>query len=148
MNDINDINDNNTYLLVIITMVLLIIIFGGYNKNTNLQIEYNLYNYQYLNSLIYFEKELQKYNHGNFELLQITNKLDLSECLIPNVIDIFFVNIKPKTYFNIINYVSEHMTKLMVIFNHNLQNINLNSDNLMLLLQSKNEFNNNNCKNY
>jgi hypothetical protein len=156
----NDAIDDNSYLLVIIIMVLAIVIFGGYNKHNNFQIEYNPQNYQYLNSLTFFEKKLQKYNHGNFDFMQITNQIDLSECLIPNILDIFFVNIKPKTFFNIVKHVMNYDTKLMVIFNHNIviknnivnSNTNVNVDidvsNLMLLLDSKKECNNHICENY
>jgi hypothetical protein len=149
------INDNS-YLLVVIIMILAIVIFGGYKKNNSFQIEYNPQYFQYLNSLTYFEKELQKYNYGDFDFMQITNQIDLSKCLIPNVIDIFFVNIKPYSYFNIREYVNNYSSNIMVVYNHNIvtyikdnfSNVNLSSENLMLLLDSKNECNNNICKKY
>lgn len=137
-------------------MVLTIVIFGGYNKHNIFQIEYNPYNYQYLNSLTHFEKELQKYNHSNFDFMQITNKINLSECLIPNIVDIFFINIQPKTFFNIKKHVKDYSHNLMVLFNHNMiiesndyfSNTNYDVYNLMLLLDSKKECNNHICENY
>ena len=97
------INDNS-YLLVIIIMLFAIIFFGGYKKPNNYQIEYYPQNHQYLNSLTFFEKQLQQYNYGNFDFMQITNEIDLTKCFIPNIVDIFFVNIKPYSYFNIRKY--------------------------------------------
>lgn len=157
MEDINDSSiDNNSYLLFIIIMILSMVIFGRATKNRDFIIEYNPQNYQYLNSLTIFEKELQKYNSNNFDIIKITNDVDLSSCLIPNIIDIFFVNIKPFSYFNIKKYCDNHKSNIMVIYNHNIfsenkdnfSNINSSLNNLFLLLDSNKECANNICKNY
>jgi hypothetical protein len=139
-------------------MILAIVIYGGSKKHNNLRIEYNPKNYQYLDSLTIFEKQLQKYNSSNFDYLQITNQVDLSECLIPNIIDIFFVNIKPQTYFNTGNHVEIPISKLMVVYNHsinvdadNFKNITTISDlnkNLTLLIDKKKDCVNEVCNNY
>ena len=88
--------------------------------------------------------------------MQITNEVDLSECLIPNIIDIFFVNIKPHSYFDIRKHVKTKSSNFMVIYNHNIiteiqdnfTNINSANENLMLLLDSVKECNYNICKNF
>jgi hypothetical protein len=120
-------------------MILLILIFGGSKKNNILQIEYNFDNYKYLELLNIFEKQLEKYNSNEFNFLKITDKIDLSDCIIPNIVDIFFINIKPQSYFFINEYVTDKISKLMVIYNHNLIKNNL-TDDLMLLLNIKNNF--------
>ena len=148
--------NNNSYLLVIIIMTLAIVFFGGYKKHNNFQIEYYPQNHQYLNSLTYFEKDLQKFNSANFDIMQITNEVDLSECLIPNIIDIFFVNIKQHSYFDIIKHFKTKISNFIVIYNHNIiteiqdnfTNINSANENLMLLLDSVKECNYNICKNF
>ena len=137
-------------------MVLSIVIFGTAKKNKNFLIEYNPKNYQYLNSLTIFEKELQKYNSFNFEIMQITNQVDLSECLIPNIIDIFFINIKPLGYFDVKKHINNYKSNIMVLYNHNItsekadnfSNIDLISNKLYLLLDSVTECNNEMCKKY
>lgn len=141
-------------------MIFAILIYGGSKKHNNLQIEYNSKNYQYLNSLTVFEKQLQKYNSSDFEYLQITNKIDLSSCLIPNIVDIFFINIKPNSYFNTNKHVIDNISKLMILYNHNINtgmdNLKNTNDtngtesgkNLMLLIDKKKECIHNICNNY
>lgn len=149
----SEIINENSYILIVIIIILTMLIFGGPKKHNNLQIEYDSKNYRYLDSLILFEKELQKYNSSNFDYLHITNQINLSECLIPNIIDIFFVNIKPYSYFNINNHVINNVSNLMILYDHNMDNnINKNIDNyktkLMLLLDKKKECINNICNNF
>lgn len=130
-------------------MVLAILIYGGSKKHNNLQIEYNPKNYKYLDSLTVFEKQLQKYNSTNFDYLHITNQIDLSECLIPNIVDIFFVNVKPHTYFNTNNHVTNNISKLMILYDHNTDNDKYNfNKNLMLLVNNKRECVGEICNNY
>lgn len=155
----SEIIDDNSYTLVIIIMILAILIYGGSKTYNNFQIEYSPKNFQYLNSLTIFEKQLQKYNSSNFEYLQITNNVDLSECLIPNIIDIFFININPHTYFDTTKHVQNNISSLMILYNHNIvidNNIDnfkdisniIDNNNIMLLIDKKKECLNNICKNY
>jgi hypothetical protein len=151
----SEIINDNSYILVILIMVLAIIIYGGEKTHNNFQIEYNPKNHQYLNSLTIFETQLQKYNSSDFDYMQITNKVDLSECLIPNIIDIFFINIKPHSYFDIGKYTKNKSHELMILYNHNVnlnsnstednfKNIdNLTDNDLMLYINNKKEWNNN-----
>ena len=154
----SEIIDDNSYILVVIIMILAIIIYGSSKAHSKFQIEYNSKNFQYLNSLNIFEKQLQKYNSSNFEYLQITNQIDLSECLIPNIIDIFFININPYSYFYTNKHVKNIISNLMILYDHNItidSNIDnfkdishLTNNNLMLLLDYNNECNNNICNKY
>jgi hypothetical protein len=154
----SEIIDDNSYTLVIIIMILAILIYGRSKTHNNFEVEYNPKNFQYLNSLTIFEKQLQKYNSSNFEYLQITNQVDLSECLIPNIIDIFFININPYTYFDTRKHVQNNISSLMILYNHNIvidNNIDnfkdvstITNNNIMLLIDKKNECSNGICNNY
>jgi hypothetical protein len=154
----SEIIDDNSYILVVIIMIFAIIIYGSSKAHTKFQIEYNSKNFQYLNSLSIFEKQLQKYNSSNFEYLQITNQIDLSECLIPNIIDIFFININPHSYFYTNKHVTNIISNLMILYDHNITTDNyidnfkdishITNNNLMLLIDYNNECNNNICNKY
>ena len=139
-------------------MILAIVIYGGSKTYNNFEIEYSPKNFQYLNSLTVFEKQLQKYNSSNFEYLQITNHVDLSECLIPNIIDIFFININPHAYFDTRKHVQNHISSLIILYNHNIAIDNntdnfkdistITNNNIMLLIDIKNECTNAVCNNF
>jgi hypothetical protein len=133
----SEIINDNSYIIVITIMILAIVIFGGYKKHDNFQIEYDTNNYQFLKSLTIFEKNLQKYNSSNEEILKITDKINLTECLIPNIVDIYFINIKPFSYFNINKHIKEIDNKLMILYDHNKDNI---PNNVMLLLNHTTKF--------
>jgi hypothetical protein len=154
----SEIIDDNSYTLVIIIMILAILIYGGSKTYNNFEIEYSPKNFLYLNSLTIFEKQLQKYNSSDFEYLRITNHVDLSECLIPNIIDIFFININPHAYFDTRKHLQNNISSLMILYNHNIV-IDNNTDNfkdistiannnIMLLIDIKNECSNDICNNY
>lgn len=130
----SNLNNDYSYFLVFIIMILLITIFGNVKKY-NSGIEYNTSNYQYLNSLTIFEKKLQKYNSTDFEFLKITDKKDFYNCLIPNIVDIFFINIKPFSFFNITSFISQQ-NLIMVLYIHNYL-----FNNLMLLVNKDNNYN-------
>ena len=148
----SEIIDDNSYTLVIIIMILAILIYGGSKTYNNFEIEYSPKNFQYLNSLTVFEKQLQKYNSSDFEYLRITNQVDLSECLIPNIIDIFFININPHAYFDTRKHIQNHISSLMILYNHNIAIDNntdnfkdisaITNNNIMLLIDIKNECSN------
>ncbi len=154
----SEIIDDNSYTLVIIIMILAILIYGGSKTYNNFDVEYSPKNFQYLNYVTVFEKQLQKYNSSNFEYLKITNEVDLSECPIPNIIDIFFININPHTYFDTRKHVQNNISSLMILYNHNIV-IDNNTDNfkdistitdnnIMLLIDKKKECTNTVCNNY
>jgi len=145
----SEIINDTSYTLVVIIMILAILIYGGSKKHNNLRIEYDPKNYRYLDSLSVFEKQLQKYNSSNFDYLHITNQINLSECLIPNIVDIYFINIKPHTYFDTNNYVTNNISNLMILYDHNVNsNTNDVNKNLMLLVDKKKECVGQICNNY
>ena len=145
----SEIINDTSYTLVIVIMFLAIVIYGGSKKHNNLRIEYDPKNYRYLNSLTVFEKQLQKYNSSNFDFLQITNQIDLSECLIPNIIDIFFINVRPYTYFNTNDHVINNISKLMIVYDHNINdNMKAINKNLTLLVNKKKDCIDSICNDY
>jgi hypothetical protein len=136
----------------------MILIYGGSKKENSIVIEYNASNYQYLNLLSVFEKQLQKYNSSNNDFMRITQEVNLSDFLIPNIVDIYFINIKPHSYFNIYNHIKyqDKNKNLMILYNHNISGDNFtnitdvpdpNID-LMLLIDRKRECNGTLCENY
>jgi len=132
----------------------MIVIFGGPKKHDNLQIEYQPNNFGYLNNLTYFENQIHQNNiSSDIEFTNITEKINLSNCLVPNIVDIFIVNIKPYQIFNVGNHVKNDLASIMIIYDHNMSsqqynfsNIpNLAINNLKLLINKKKECVNYNC---
>lgn len=146
--------DDNFYFLTMIILILMIVIFGGPKKHDNLQIEYQPNNFGYLNNLTYFENQIHQNNiSSDIEFTNITEKINLSNCLVPNIVDIFIVNIKPYQIFNVGNHVKNDLASIMIIYDHNMSsqqynfsNIpNLAINNLKLLINKKKECVNYNC---
>jgi len=143
----SEIINDYSYFLLIIILCLTIVIYGRPKKHDNLKIEYEETNYKYLKILTIFEKQLQKYNSTNFDFIKITDKINLSECFIPNIVDIFFINIKPHSHFYINNHVSNDIAKLMILYDHN-SNLDDYDKNLMLLINYKKECIDEKCSYY
>lgn len=139
--------DNNLYIIIIIGLTIFILFFGGHNQQSI--IEYDSKYFDNLNTIIIFEKKLNKnldniiFNSSNF--VNINNFLNLSDILIPNLVNCFYVQIKPFSLFNIFNLIEKKdiKTSMMILFNHkkhnnlellidnpigNLYNKNINSD--------------------
>jgi hypothetical protein len=121
------------YLLIIIFLSIFVILYGGHN-NQNL-IEYDSYYFQNFDKIILFENKLQVYNTKvNFEsndFIDLDNYVKLSKSLIPNLENLYFINIKPHSFYNIEKIFDNKLNRveyLMIIFNHN------KSNNLELLL--------------
>lgn len=111
--------NDETYIIILTILIMMIIIYGNSIKINNSLIEYNLNNYSYHKSLNIFEKYLQKYNNKDNEFIDITHKINLTHCLIPNIENIYFINIKPFSAFNIPSLINHKESKIMIIFNHN-----------------------------
>ncbi len=140
----NNLFNNDSYFIIVIIMIICMVIFGNSKKNNNNLIEYDSKNYQFLNSLTIFEKELQKYNTEHNDFKKITNEINLTSCFIPNIVDVFFINIKPSQYFDIRKHIENYNLNIMVIYNHN----NLIDNTLFLLINKNYECINNHCNNF
>ena len=134
------------YVIILSTMIILIILFGGSSPYSKNQIEYQTKNYEYINTLTNFEKKLIKdHNSQNFNVLdsgteyKCLNKKKFYKSLIPNMIDIFFVKLQSKQYFNVNKYRNEkknnfsNVQHVMVLYN--IYDV---SNNLELLINIKN----------
>jgi len=100
------------------------LLYGGHN-NQDL-IEYNSNYFQNLNRIILFEKKLQIYNStvkfADKDFINIKDYIKISLSLIPNLVDLFFINIKSYSFFTIDKIFNKELNKkehLMIIFNHN-----------------------------
>ena len=139
--------DNYLYIIIIIGLTIFIVFFGGHNKQNI--VEYDSEYFDNLNTIIIFEKKLNK-NLENItfdskDFININQFLDVPHILIPNFIDCFYIKIKPFTLFNIYNIIKKNdiQTSMMVIFNHKKHN------NLELLVgDSTNTIYSNNLSSY
>ncbi|AYV80016.1 MAG: hypothetical protein Gaeavirus5_13 [Gaeavirus sp.] len=134
-------------LLLIIIIILLIVIYGGPRKHVH-SIEYNPKNYKFLNNLSVFESQLQKYNiPEDVEFQNITKNINLTNCLIPNIIDIFYVNIGSHKFFDIRKHIDNTGLNIMILYSHTTKNNNfavidnITNDKLMLLIDKQHECN-------
>lgn len=124
--------DNNIYILIIILLTILIIFYGGH-YNFEL-IEYDTNYFSSLNVIKIYESKLQSLNIKFDDYIDVTNQIKLTDIIIPNLIKIFLLKIKPFSFFNI-NKLIDNLNKksiIMIIFNHNSHN------NIELLIKNKN----------
>jgi hypothetical protein len=133
------------YLIIIITLTIFIIFFGGHNNQELIEYESNYF--IGLNSIITFENKINFITNSkdkdffkNLNYININKYLNTSNILIPNFVNCFVIKIIPHNVFNIFNLIdkSKYKTHLMVIFNHNLHN------NLELIIINNNNSNINN----
>lgn len=118
--------DNYLYIIIIIGLTIFIIFFGGHNKQN--MVEYDSEYFDNLNTIIIFEKKLNKnLEHITFDskdFININEFLDIPHILIPNFIDCFYIKIKPFSLFNIYSIIKKDdiQTSMMVLFNHKKHN--------------------------
>ena len=115
------------YFLIILILVLLMIFYGGHNKLK--RIEYNTNFFCNIHKIIQFEKKIQINikNNLNIPFEDLTNKINIH--VIPNLLHIYYVDIKPYSSFTINNINLER--NIMIIFNHS-------NDKIYLILQKIN----------
>lgn len=133
--------DEILYYIIIITLSIFIIFFGGHNNQE--KIEYDSKYFYNLNSIINFENKINQIYLKNNSIFKNTNFLNISEyfnvtnILIQNFVNCFLIKIYPNNFFNIFNIIDKSIAKyhIMIIFNHNKYN------NLELLILNNNELN-------
>jgi hypothetical protein len=122
------------YIIIIIGLTIFILFFGGHNYQNI--VEYDSDYFYNLNTIIIFEKKLNKkltdviFDSSNF--INLNKYLDTSIILVPNFVDCFYIQIKPYSLFNIFKIIKKEnmLTSMMIIFNHKKYN------NLELLLDN------------
>ncbi len=125
------------YILLIITLTVFVLYYGGHNFQT--KIEYDSEYFYNINKIILFEKKLHKFNQKqNFNeknFINIEDYVSTSQIIIPNLIDMFFIKIEPKSFFAIENIFTLDKTQhLMIIFNNSVISNNLTVPNNLELL--------------
>ena len=129
------------YLIIIITLTIFIIFFGGHNNQY--KIEYESDYFDNLNSIVNFEKKINFIYLNNNDILKNKNFINIDKyfcvtnILIQNFVNCFLIKIEPKHFFNIFNIIDKSLVKyhIMVIFNHYKFN------NLELLINNNNQLN-------
>ena len=129
--------DDLIYIIIICILSIVILMYGGHNNNNNI-IEYEYKYFSNLNRIKLFEQKLQKYNiDTNYKnnYINIEDYLKTCHLIIPNLIDLFFIRIKPYSFFKI-NTIWKKIEDqyLIITFNHNKVN------NLELFLGYENNF--------
>lgn len=116
------------YLIVIITLVVFVIFFGGHNDQD--KIEYNSDYFLNLNSIINFEKKISSIYLNSNDFLKNKNFINIDKyfnttnILLPNFVNCFLIKINSYDVFNIYNVINKSIINnhMMIIFNHNKQN--------------------------
>lgn len=127
--------DTYLYIIIIITLSIFMIFYGGHNNQTKIEYESNYFSS--LNSIIIFEKKLNKLNKDdifiNNNFINVNSYLKNLHILIPNFVNCFFIKILPYSIFDIFNIVEKQdiKTHMMIIFNHKKHN------NLELLINTE-----------
>ncbi len=125
--------DEVNYILLIIGLVAFTLLFGGHNNQ--LKIEYNLNYFDNINKIIYYEQKMQKfntqYNFNDNNYINIEDYISTSQIIIPNLVDMFFIKMKPKSIFIIGDiFKLEKKEHIMIVFN----NYNTNYSSIELII--------------
>ncbi len=133
--------DEVNYILLIIGLVAFTLLFGGHNNQ--LKIEYNLNYFDNINKIIYYEQKMQKFNtQYNFKdknYINIEDFISTSQIIVPNLVDMFFIKIKPRSPFIIDDiFTLNNKEHIMIVFNYN--NTKYNSIELIIGTENNNAY--------
>jgi hypothetical protein len=111
------------YFIIIITLSIFIVFFGGHNNQEKIEYNYNYFNN--LNYIINFEKKINMiYSNNNnifknINFININKYLNVTNIIIQNFVDCFLIKINPNNLFNIFNIIDKSIAKyhIMIIFN-------------------------------
>lgn len=127
--------DTYLYIIIIIGLSIFMVFYGGHNNQNKIEYESNYFSS--LNSIIIFEKKLNKLNKDdiftNKNFVNANENLNNLHILIPNFVNCFLIKILPYQIFDIFNIVNKEdiKTHMMMIFNHKKHN------NLELLIDTE-----------
>jgi len=144
--------DDNLYFCIIITVVLLMVIYGRPSKTSDYLIEYDNTQFKYLEKLYFVDKQIENSKITDNKIIidkfgsieEITNKLNNCEKFIPNIVSIYNITINPRSFFDSNKYINS--TKIMII---KIINDLIDIQQIKLLVNKNFECNENNlCGNY
>lgn len=113
------------YYVIIIILIIMMLFYGGINNIS--KIEYKTNYFKNLNNIILFENNIKKNvkNDLNIDFEDITSKVNIH--VIPNLEYAYYIDIKPKYYYDIENINTD--SNIMIIFKHN------ETDNIKLIVK-------------
>jgi hypothetical protein len=105
-------------------------------------IEFDDDKFKHLRNLGLLESRIRQNSNSNVEIENITKKVNGCETYIPNIVGVYNINIKPKSYINLQKYINRNL--IMVILYNNDTDIGK----LQLVVNTNKECSNNKCGNY
>jgi hypothetical protein len=141
--------DDNLYIVVMISAIFLIIIYGHPNNTSDYIIEYDDKQFKYLEKIHLVDKQIEKNIDGkhNIQIKQfgsieeITSKMNNCEKYIPNIVSVYNIMLNPNTLFPTEKYINS--TQIMLIKINNIE-----PNKIALLIKANYECDNNSCGNY
>ena len=141
--------DDNLYIVVMISAIFLIVIYGRPNNTSEYNVEYDDKQFKYLEKLYFVDKQIEKNKDtktsiqiepfGSIE--EITPKTNNCEKFIPNLVSVYNIMIKPNTMFNSEKYINSKQIMLIKINN-------VEPNQISLLVSTNFECDKNLCGNY
>ena len=141
--------DDNLYIVVMISAIFLIIIYGRPNNTSDYIIEYDDKQFKYLEKLYFVDKQIEKNKDAKTSIQiepfgsieEITPKINHCEKFIPNLVSVYNIMLKPNTMFNSEKYINSKQIMLIKINN-------VEPNKIALLVNANFECENNSCGNY
>lgn len=113
--------DNFYYIIIITILFYIILLYGGINYTRKIEYDSNYFNN--LKKIIIYKKKIEKYdldiNYNSDNFIEISKFEEISDVLVPNIINIFFIKVHPNEFFNIKKIYNSDSNALMIIFNYN-----------------------------
>jgi hypothetical protein len=111
--------NDNIYIFIIIILTLFIITYGGHNYQNKVEYDSSYFdNFSIIqileNRLVKLDKKIEFGENDNINIKKYINFK-----LIPNMIGVYYIKIKPYSLFDVNKMVDDSNSKILIIFNHN-----------------------------